>query len=70
MWKAGRLAIWVGEGDRPARLRLTRAEWHIQVRFERVSFSPSLPPHTWQPAEGEDAIEILADALQAAAGLD
>jgi hypothetical protein len=50
--------VWVAEGDRPARLRLTRAEWHIQVRFERVSFTPSLPPHTWQPAEGEDAIEI------------
>ena len=50
--------VWVDKDNHPARLRLTRAEWQIQVRFERVAFSPALPPETWLPAEGEDALEI------------
>ncbi|HEX8310361.1 MAG TPA: hypothetical protein VF614_03515 [Chthoniobacteraceae bacterium] len=50
--------VWVSKEDRLTRLRVARADWQIQVRVESLRFSPSLPAQTWQPTEGQDALEI------------
>jgi len=47
--------VWVGEKGVPARLVLQRADWEMSVRFDRVEFSKSLPPATWQPEAAESA---------------
>lgn len=44
-WKA---RVWVRTNYRPARLVLTRPEWELAVKFDKVTFSPKLPDATWQ----------------------
>jgi hypothetical protein len=51
-WSA---SVWVREKGAPARLVLRRAEWEIAVRIDRVEFSKTLPPATWQPSAEESA---------------
>ncbi len=50
--------VWVGPKGTPTRLIVEQPEWQIAVRFEKVEFSKSLPPSTWQPS-AEDAGDVL-----------
>ena len=50
--------VWVRGDHTPARLSVARAGWQIAVRFERVEFSKTLPPETWQPT-AEQAADVL-----------
>jgi hypothetical protein len=52
--------VWVGEKGAPLRLIVEQPGWDIAVRFERVEFSKSLPPTTWQPdaAESADVLKL------------
>jgi len=50
--------VWVRGDGKPARLSVARAGWQIAVRFDRVEFSKTLPPETWQPTS-EQAVDVL-----------
>ena len=50
--------VWVRGDGRPARLSVARAGWQMAVRFERLEFSKTLPPETWQPT-AEQAGDVL-----------
>ena len=50
--------VWVRGDSKPARLSVARTGWQIAVRFERVEFSKSLPPETWEPT-AEQAGDVL-----------
>lgn len=50
--------VWVRADGTPARLSVARTGWQIAVRFERVVFSKTLPPETWQPT-AEQAADVL-----------
>jgi hypothetical protein len=52
--------LWVRPDMTPARLLVLREGWRLAVRFDRVEFARSLPPETWQPEEGEDALPVSA----------
>jgi hypothetical protein len=41
--------VWVRGDGAPARISFAKPGWQIAVRFQRVEFSPSLPPETWEP---------------------
>lgn len=45
--------VWVRENGTPARLLVQWPERAITVRFERVEFSKSLAPATWQPDDAD-----------------
>ena len=50
--------VWVRGDSKPARLSVARTGWQIAVRFERVEFSKTLPPETWDPT-AEQAGDVL-----------
>lgn len=50
--------VWVRGNGLPARLSVARTGWQLAVRFERVEFSKTLPPETWQPT-AEQAGDVL-----------
>jgi hypothetical protein len=50
--------VWVRPDGAPARISFAKPGWQIAVRFQRVEFSPKLPPETWQPT-GEQAGDVL-----------
>jgi hypothetical protein len=54
---AGR--IWVRANYQPARLVLTRTDWELAVKFDKVEFAPKLPETTWQ-APAEDVLMLDA----------
>ncbi len=56
--------VWVRGDGKPARLSVARAGWQIAVRFERVEFSKSLPPETWQPTAEQAADVLQLDAAR------
>lgn len=58
--------VWVGEKGAPLRLIVEQPGWEIAVRFERVEFSKSLPPSTWQPdaAESADVLKLTPAQYQ------
>lgn len=56
--------VWVRDDGKPARLSVARNGWQIAVRFERVEFSKSLPPETWQPTAGQAADVLQLDAAR------
>jgi len=41
--------LWVDAEQKPARLVVQRPGWSITLRFEEVTFAPSLPKSTWRP---------------------
>ena len=50
--------VWVRGDGLPARLSVARTGWQMAVRFERLEFSKTLPPETWQPT-AEQADDLL-----------
>ena len=50
--------VWVRDDGAPARISFAKPGWQIAVRFQRVEFSPKLPPETWQPT-AEQAGDVL-----------
>ena len=58
--------IWVRADHRPVRLKVTRPGWEVTLRFEAVSFAPTLPASTWQPSpeEAEDVLKITPARYQ------
>ena len=56
--------VWVRGDGTPARLSVARTGWQIAVRFERVEFSKTLPPETWQPTAGQAADVLQLDAAR------
>lgn len=55
--------VWVRSNYRPARLVLTRPEWELAVKFDKVEFSPKLPASTWQPP-AEDVLTLDAPRVR------
>ena len=56
--------VWVRGNGTPARLSVARTGWQIAVRFERVEFSKTLPPETWQPTAEQAADVLQLDAVR------
>ena len=56
--------VWVRGDGKPARLSVARAGWQIAVRFERVEFSKTLPPETWEPTAEQAADVLKLDAAR------
>jgi hypothetical protein len=50
--------VWVRPDGAPARISFAKPGWQMAVRFQRVEFSPKLPPETWQPT-AEQAGDVL-----------
>jgi hypothetical protein len=50
--------VWVKADGTPARVTVARGAWTATVRFESVRFQPALPAETWQPAAGEEALQL------------
>ncbi len=49
--------LWVRPDYTPAKLDFHDPQWHGVFAFDKVTFSPSLPPETWQPAP--DQTDVL-----------
>ena len=56
--------VWVRGDGRPARLSVARAGWQMAVRFERLEFSQTLPPETWQPTAEQSGDVLRLDAVR------
>jgi hypothetical protein len=52
-------AVWVDEKTRPVRLKITRPETQVTVRFDKVQFAKALPPETWAPTKEEEADTLI-----------
>ncbi len=50
--------VWVNAEDKPARLQVQRPGWSATIRFDQVTFAPSLPKATWRP-NAEEAGDVL-----------
>lgn len=56
--------LWVRGDSKPARLSVARTGWQIAVRFERVEFSKTLPPETWEPTAEQAGDVFRLDAAR------
>jgi len=52
--------VWAREDYTPARFTISRPDWNIVLRFDRVAFSKTLPASTWEPTteEAGDVLEL------------
>jgi hypothetical protein len=55
-WSA---SVWVDENTHPVRLLLNRPETQLVIRFDKLVFTPTLPPETWAPTKEEEADVLI-----------
>lgn len=54
---------WIGEDDKPARLKLTTPQGDVDLVIEKLDFADQLSPTAWQAPAGQDALRLPASAL-------